>query len=434
LNNSNDTETETGTSDCSAKVPVWRGGNTAHDLRAQLQQLEKNYRRSREAAGKQQRRARSASHNKGRKMDGKSPVASFTFEGFQPAHSIFSKWKSRLRSISAENGSTESGSSSPSKKKRRKFKRSSTGVNLTDNDWQQIWEPVNEAYEAITKATTSTIDFKTVEWKQLKTEHPTLKHAILKATDIHNGILRNAITENAQKKQHEVGTNTKGDGIESRNEFPILFRLAEDSEFINNCDESKHFVKKSGPKDDSFYVCCPLAQHPDQFNMVVPTGVARSCSYISTPPGSTADRDEDNHTIGDKIGQLKFRPSLTKCTILEHGTLSIFRNNRERQIEVTKVRLYPMTGRRHQLRVHMALAGFPILGDVTYGRSRHAYRNDHQIHDEKNAPAEFDICSRMCLHAQSLHLPTLLGESKPNWKIGTSDPFKFGPDGRLQIN
>ncbi len=34
----------------------------------------------------------------------------------------------------------------------------------------------------------------------------------------------------------------------------------------------------------------------------------------------------------------------------------------------TLVRLFPSTGRRHQLRVHLAAIGHPILGDILYGR------------------------------------------------------------------
>lgn len=48
----------------------------------------------------------------------------------------------------------------------------------------------------------------------------------------------------------------------------------------------------------------------------------------------------------------------------------------------TLVALYPKTGRTHQLRVHMAHLGHPILGDAKYGR--------------KNS------FSRLALHAQSL--------------------------------
>ena len=39
----------------------------------------------------------------------------------------------------------------------------------------------------------------------------------------------------------------------------------------------------------------------------------------------------------------------------------------------TLLRLFPATGRRHQLRVHLAALGHPILGDVLYGRTDSEY-------------------------------------------------------------
>jgi 23S rRNA pseudouridine1911/1915/1917 synthase len=42
----------------------------------------------------------------------------------------------------------------------------------------------------------------------------------------------------------------------------------------------------------------------------------------------------------------------------------------ERFDDVTYVRAYPETGRTHQIRVHFAAIGHPIVGDATYGRSR----------------------------------------------------------------
>ncbi|WP_417468764.1 RluA family pseudouridine synthase [Maricaulis sp.] len=51
----------------------------------------------------------------------------------------------------------------------------------------------------------------------------------------------------------------------------------------------------------------------------------------------------------------------------------------------TRLRLTPLTGRTHQLRVHMAFLGHPILGDNLY------------------APAEALAASpRLCLHAETL--------------------------------
>ena len=49
------------------------------------------------------------------------------------------------------------------------------------------------------------------------------------------------------------------------------------------------------------------------------------------------------------------KPCLTKYRVLERGDA------------VTRLALQPVTGRTHQLRVHCAYMGFPILGDPQYG-------------------------------------------------------------------
>ncbi|MCE1182758.1 MAG: RluA family pseudouridine synthase [Rhodocyclales bacterium] len=66
------------------------------------------------------------------------------------------------------------------------------------------------------------------------------------------------------------------------------------------------------------------------------------------------------------------KPSLTRYRVLE----------RDAQRQTTRVALEPVTGRSHQLRVHMAALGHPILGDELYG-------------DESSAP-------RLLLHAAEL--------------------------------
>jgi tRNA pseudouridine32 synthase/23S rRNA pseudouridine746 synthase len=70
------------------------------------------------------------------------------------------------------------------------------------------------------------------------------------------------------------------------------------------------------------------------------------------------------------------KPSLTRWRTLESGG------------EATRVELEPVTGRSHQLRVHMMAIGHPILGDVFY------------------APPEIEaLSSRLMLHAERLSLP-----------------------------
>lgn len=71
-----------------------------------------------------------------------------------------------------------------------------------------------------------------------------------------------------------------------------------------------------------------------------------------------------------KVDAVLGKPSLTSYRVLE------------RNADSTRVELEPVTGRTHQLRVHMAAIGHPILGDALYG-------------DEASAP-------RLMLHACSL--------------------------------
>lgn len=88
------------------------------------------------------------------------------------------------------------------------------------------------------------------------------------------------------------------------------------------------------------------------------------------------------------------KPSLTRWQVLEHGP----------QGDWTRVALTPVTGRTHQLRVHLAAIGHPILGDALY------------------APGEVAAAaSRLLLHAESLgfdHPQTGLRTA-----VGSAPPF-----------
>lgn len=72
------------------------------------------------------------------------------------------------------------------------------------------------------------------------------------------------------------------------------------------------------------------------------------------------------------------RPAQTNWEVLERGTLAD-------GTPFTRVLLKPVTGRSHQLRVHMEALGHPILGDVFYA------------HD-----AALKAVDRLQLHAESL--------------------------------
>jgi len=65
---------------------------------------------------------------------------------------------------------------------------------------------------------------------------------------------------------------------------------------------------------------------------------------------------------------------------------------------VALVELVALTGRTHQLRVHLAHAGHPIVGDDLYGGARHRGVRDASTRHILQAP-------RALLHAWRLHLP-----------------------------
>lgn len=70
------------------------------------------------------------------------------------------------------------------------------------------------------------------------------------------------------------------------------------------------------------------------------------------------------------------KPALTHWSVLQRGE------------KTTRVSLRPVTGRSHQLRVHLLELGYPIIGDEFYAS------------DEALAMSD-----RLCLHAASLSLP-----------------------------
>ncbi len=90
-----------------------------------------------------------------------------------------------------------------------------------------------------------------------------------------------------------------------------------------NVEKTYHALVLGGPQADSGTIDAPIARKapPSLLRYVHPSG----------------------------------KPSVTNYTVLERGA------------GITKLALTPVTGRTHQLRVHCAHMGFPILGDPQYG-------------------------------------------------------------------
>ncbi|WP_305805548.1 RluA family pseudouridine synthase [Stenotrophomonas sp. YIM B06876] len=99
------------------------------------------------------------------------------------------------------------------------------------------------------------------------------------------------------------------------------------------------------------------------------------CGVIDADSGEIAlplTRDWPNRPR-QKVDHQTGKPSLTRWWVVE-------RDQANRQ---TRLELEPVTGRTHQLRVHLASIGHPIIGDVFYG-------------------ADADVAGRVCLHARRL--------------------------------
>jgi tRNA pseudouridine32 synthase / 23S rRNA pseudouridine746 synthase len=62
-----------------------------------------------------------------------------------------------------------------------------------------------------------------------------------------------------------------------------------------------------------------------------------------------------------KVDHASGKPSLTRCRVL----------SRDVAAGTTRVELEPVTGRTHQLRVHLQAIGHPIVGDALYTSSPH---------------------------------------------------------------
>ncbi len=72
------------------------------------------------------------------------------------------------------------------------------------------------------------------------------------------------------------------------------------------------------------------------------------------------------------------KPSVTRWRVLSHNG----------PLDTTRVELEPVTGRSHQLRVHLLALGHPIVGDALYG-----------------SPRVQAMANRLLLHACSVELP-----------------------------
>ena len=96
-----------------------------------------------------------------------------------------------------------------------------------------------------------------------------------------------------------------------------------------------HALTFGGPVEDAGIIDAPIAR--------------------KTPPSLLREVREDG------------KPSITEFRVLERGE------------KLCKLELRPITGRTHQLRVHCAYSGFPIIGDPQYGSEETKWGRESQM-------------------------------------------------------
>lgn len=229
------------------------------------------------------------------------------------------------------------------------------------------------------------------------------------ATEIHNNLLRD--------KQQAVAINGGGDSGSSSTSaaVPTVFRIEQELD------------------QDCFYVAAPLAQVTDEFAMRLPSSLRALVQQSGTKLTVGSSQEDDD--------RLDFKPSLTKCIIQQRVQLvqGDDDGNDDGVPPVTNVQLEPRTGRRHQLRIHMALVGHAIVSDETC-RDQEANSSSGaslSVNTETSKGAAQTeknklVHQRMCLHSHKLSVE-LPGQTKLD--LQAPDPFRFDPvTGRVAVD
>ena len=314
-----------------------------------------------------------------------------TFAGYMPGHSVFAKWRGvRQRRRKRKRNTSMASDTDPDTRDRDREKLSGVHIAGSGNQAKSTAHEQGKEAEDVRKqqrvvamdenATVSHLDgillrpFHEIDqdeeekimdqnWKEIK-QVPKYKMLFNELTKSYNDALKH------QQDADNDGTKNNKKSAMDNIKLPTFFRV-------------------KGESEDAFYVNAPLGEDPSSFRVRVNSEALTECDTSIQEQYSCSNLMDEQ--------KLTFKPSLTRCVVLKRG----YWNGHP----VTKMLLQPRTGRRHQLRLHMAILGSPILGDCTY---------------EWNGEIEKVACDRMCLHAHKLSIP--LGDKKMKAFVAP-DPF-----------
>jgi 23S rRNA-/tRNA-specific pseudouridylate synthase len=154
---------------------------------------------------------------------------------------------------------------------------------------------------------------------------------------------------------------------------------------------------------------------------------------VSTPKSELAAAQvvqDLQHHGWKKIMRRKPKPSTTEFTVLSREYIGGDDDdkNDDKKLPVTRVALKPITGRTHQLRVHCAALGHPIVGDPTYGVYGEASANGGILEEYMDtlAPHRASLSlqkqinalqvEKMCLHAKELSFKHPVTGEEMKWE------------------
>ena len=147
-------------------------------------------------------------------------------------------------------------------------------------------------------------------------------------------------------------------------------------------------ARKEGGSVRRVIIRAPLSPIPNDFRMAVATHGAADAKLALT----------EMQVLETGVGRVGKAPEGQEDApqVVPEGT----------EVKVTAIRMYPRTGRRHQLRVHCALAGHPIVGDKTYWDFSRGV--DHKSSEAMASLGLTTLSPRCALHAERLRIPGLL--------------------------
>jgi len=137
------------------------------------------------------------------------------------------------------------------------------------------------------------------------------------------------------------------------------------------------------------YLTEAFAEHRMQKEyLALVRGWAPLQTYLDYPLKEELDRIADKFADKDKPAQ----PAKSHIRCIERIELPFAVSPKHPSSRYSLVKLLPLTGRKHQLRRHLAHLRHPIVGDTSHGDGRH----------NRFFREQFD-CARLMLHHHQLH-------------------------------